>query len=74
MDEKTALEELQFIRKVIDEGKKSVVYNGKDYIFWGLIVIVGMMATFIFHHDSCVFQLLLDLGCFNSYWLDLFSL
>lgn len=47
MDEKTALEELQYIRKVIDEGKRSVVYNGKDYIFWGIIVILGMMATFI---------------------------
>lgn len=56
MDEKTALEELQFIRKIVDEGKKSVVYNGKDYIFWGIIVIVGMMSTFIAHMNHIHFN------------------
>ena len=48
MDERTALEEIQFIRSVIEESKKSIIYNGKDYIFWGVIVIVGMMSTYIF--------------------------
>ncbi len=56
MDEKTALEELQFIRKIVDEGKRSVVYNGKDYIFWGIIVIAGMMATFIAHMNHLYFN------------------
>ncbi|NMB83323.1 MAG: hypothetical protein GYA14_16055 [Ignavibacteria bacterium] len=48
MDEKRALEELQFIRKVIDETRRSVIYNGKDYIFWGILVIIGMMSTYLF--------------------------
>jgi len=56
MDDKTALEEIQFIRNVIEEGKKSVVYNGKDYIFWGIIVIVGMMSTYIFHMSHVYFN------------------
>ncbi len=56
MDEKTALEEIQFIRKVIEEGKKSIVYNGKDYIFWGVIVIVGMISTYIFHMSQVYFN------------------
>jgi hypothetical protein len=56
MDEKTALEEIQFIRNVIEESKKSIVYNGKDYIFWGLIVIAGMMSTYIFHITHIYFN------------------
>ncbi|MGD1045690.1 MAG: hypothetical protein ABR936_10245 [Bacteroidota bacterium] len=56
MDEKKALEEIQFIRNVIEEGKKSVVYNGKDYIFWGVIVIVGMMSTYIFQMSHVYFN------------------
>ncbi len=56
MDDKTALEELQFIRKVIDETRQSVVYNGKDYIFWGIIVIIGMMSTYILVINEIYFR------------------
>ena len=48
MDEKTALDELQFIRKVIDESKRAIVYNGMDYIVWGILVITGMILTYVF--------------------------
>jgi len=56
MDDKTAIDELVFIRKVIEETKKAVVYNGKDYIFWGVLVIVGMMSTYIFHLSGLYFN------------------
>lgn len=56
MDNKTALEELQFIRKVIDETRQSVVYNGKDYIFWGILVIIGMMSMYIFIISEIYFK------------------
>ena len=46
MDEKLALEELQFIKKVIEESKRSIVYNGMDYIIWGALVIIGMLSTY----------------------------
>jgi len=46
MDENFALEELQFIKKVIEESKRSIVYNGMDYIIWGVLVIIGMLATY----------------------------
>ncbi len=58
MDEKNAMEELQFIHKVIEEAKKSVVYNGKGYISWGLLVIVGMLSTYIFHIEDIYFNYL----------------
>ena len=56
MNENEALEELQFIRKVIEETKKSVVYNGRDIIFWGILVITGMMSTYIFHLAGVYFN------------------
>jgi len=56
MNEKTALEELQYIRKIIEETKKTVLYNGKDYIFWGVLVIVGMMSTYLFHMGGVHFN------------------
>lgn len=56
MDEKKALEEIQFIRKIIDESKSSIVYNGLDYIFWGVIIIVGMLSTYLFHINKVYFN------------------
>ncbi len=56
MDEKTALEEIQFIRKVIEDTKRNVMYNGRDYIFWGILVIFGMMATYLFHLNQIYFN------------------
>jgi hypothetical protein len=56
MDEKTALEELKYIRKIIEETRQSVVYNGKDYIFWGILVIVGMMSMYIFILNGIYFK------------------
>lgn len=56
MDEKSAIEDIQFIRKIIDEGKKRVVYNGMDYIIWGIIVIIGMISTFIFIMNKVYFN------------------
>jgi hypothetical protein len=46
MDEKTAMDELQFIKKVIEDTKKSMTYNGMDYIVWGIIVIAGMLIQY----------------------------
>lgn len=46
MDENMALEELQFIKKVIEDSKRSIIYNGIHYIVWGILVILGMCATY----------------------------
>jgi len=48
MDEKTALEEIRFIRSVMEESKKSIVYNGKDYIFWGIMFILIISGSGLF--------------------------
>lgn len=58
MDEKTALEEIQFIRKIVEETKRSVMYNGKDYIFWGFLVIIGMVSMYLLHLYEIYFNYL----------------
>lgn len=60
MNENTALEELQFIRKVIEESKRSFVDNGMYYIVWGVLVIIGLCTTYI---------LVLNRIFFNYIWL-----
>lgn len=60
MDENIALEELQFIRKVIEDSKRSVIYNGMHYIVWGILVIAGMCLNYL---------VLLNHMYFNYFWI-----
>jgi len=46
MDDIKAKEELEFIKKIIEDSRKDIVYNGMDYIFWGLIVAIGMIINY----------------------------
>ncbi len=46
MDEKTALDEIQFIKKIIEESKITFIYNGMGYIFWGIIVVAGLIVNY----------------------------
>ncbi|MBU1298051.1 MAG: hypothetical protein KJ963_01075 [Bacteroidetes bacterium] len=60
MDEKTALDELQFIRKIIEDSKKTVLDDGIGYIFWGIIIVVGLFTTNI---------LIISKVYFNYLWI-----
>jgi hypothetical protein len=40
-------DELQYIRKIIADSRASFVEDGKPYIWWGLVVAVGMSVTYI---------------------------
>ena len=42
MDEKRAAEELNFIKNIINESRSSFALNGKPYIFWGILIVVGL--------------------------------
>ena len=35
-------EELQFIRKILDESRARFAQSGEPYIVWGLIIAIGM--------------------------------
>lgn len=40
-------EDIDFIKKIIQDSKRVVVDNGIPYIVWGLIIIVGLLSTYI---------------------------
>ncbi|MGA9294184.1 MAG: hypothetical protein WCE54_23840 [Ignavibacteriaceae bacterium] len=46
MDLISAQEELSFIKKVIDDSKKILVIDGKDFIIWGIITALGLLITY----------------------------
>jgi hypothetical protein len=47
MDEKNAFEEIAFIKKVMQDSRRSVLMHGKDYIMWGIVVSIGFLLTYI---------------------------
>ncbi len=59
-DEKKAIDELLFIKKVITDSQKIVVDNGMGYIIWGVITALGMIGGYI--------KFKLDLP-FNYVWI-----
>ncbi len=56
MNTNQAVEELEFIKKVIADTRSVIVDNGFSFIFWGIIITLGLLSTFIaiqieFHID-----------------------
>ena len=47
MEEKEALDELLFIKKVISDSKKIIADNGLSYIVWGILVDIGMIGAYL---------------------------
>lgn len=47
MDNTIAQEELAFIRKVMSDSRTIIYDDGKPGIVWGIIVALGMLATYI---------------------------
>src|ERR1051326_788767 len=43
----SANQELQYIRNIIAESRKSLAEDGKPYIMWGIIVALGMIDSYL---------------------------
>ena len=43
-----ALEEIAFIKKVIEDSRRSFCDNGMGYIVWGVLVFIGLMSEYVF--------------------------
>jgi len=46
-EEKNALDELLFIKKVIQDSRRIVADNGMGFIVWGVLVAIGMLFGYI---------------------------
>ncbi|MHB8336109.1 MAG: hypothetical protein ACYDEE_01680 [Ignavibacteriaceae bacterium] len=47
MNEQTALDDIKFIKKIIDDSKRTTIDNGMGYVFWGIIVTIGLLSNYI---------------------------
>ncbi len=59
MTENEAQQELAFIKKVMEDSRRIIAYDGKDFTFWGILVTVGMVLMYVnivfqFHISSMV--------------------
>jgi hypothetical protein len=46
MNTHQAAEDLEFIKKVIDGTRRAIVDNGFGFIFWGIIIVAGLLSTY----------------------------
>ncbi len=60
MTEQEAQQELAFIKKVMDDSRKAIVHDGKEFIAWGVLVALGMLIMY--------FKGMFDLG-FSTFLL-----
>lgn len=47
MEEKNLQNEIDFIKKIMNDSRVVIVDDGKDFIFWGIIVTIGLVLTYI---------------------------
>ena len=40
-------EDLQYMKQIINDSRNLVVDNGMGYIAWGVIIILGLLGSFI---------------------------
>jgi hypothetical protein len=48
MEENEIIDELTFIKKVIEDSRRSLSDNGMGYIVWGVLVFLGLMSEYVF--------------------------
>jgi hypothetical protein len=47
MDRAQAQEELAFIKKVMEDSQRTIIDNGKQYILWSVLVLVGIAIKYL---------------------------
>jgi hypothetical protein len=47
METKQAELEITLIKKMMEDSRKIIVCDGKDYIVWGCLVLIGLVGTYI---------------------------
>ena len=75
MEEKQALDELRFIKKVIEDSQKIIADNGMGYIVWGVLIVIGMLGGYVKFKLRLEFDyilawvILIPLGWIFSYFM-----
>jgi hypothetical protein len=48
MEKQQAELEINMIKQIIDDSKKIVVDDGKGFIIWGVLIVIGLLGTYFF--------------------------
>jgi len=46
MNEKRALDEIAYIKKIMHDSRETFVDNGIGFIIWGLIIVLGLLSSY----------------------------
>ncbi|MFC2092924.1 hypothetical protein ACFLSV_03390 [Bacteroidota bacterium] len=47
MDTKQAELEITLIKKIMQDSRKIIVFDGKGFIIWGVLILIGLIGTYI---------------------------
>jgi len=47
MEKTQAESEIALIKKIMDDSRRIVCEDGKDYIIWGVLVLIGLIGTYL---------------------------
>lgn len=47
MDEQKAIEDLSYIKRIMEDSRKTFVDNGIGYIAWGVIIVLGLLSSYL---------------------------
>lgn len=56
MDKAQAQEELAFIKKVMEDSQRTMLDNGKQYVLWSVLVLLGIAAKYVLDGAGVVFN------------------
>jgi hypothetical protein len=48
MEKQQAELEINMIKQIIDDSKKIVIDDGKGFIIWGVLIVIGLLGTYFF--------------------------
>lgn len=74
MSDSKILEDVAYLRKVVEDSRKVVVDNGVHLLGWGVLVVVGMILTYLSEHLKSnlpvfhIWVILIGLGWIFSIW------
>jgi len=46
VEEREAKQELEYIKKIMQDSRKIILDDGRGFIFWGVLIIVGLSVTY----------------------------
>ena len=72
MKETDAQDELAFIKKIMQDSRRVIAFDGKEFIVWGILVTIGMAVMYVniafkyYIHFTIIWGILIGIGWIYS--------